>query len=114
MIPISRAWAEGGIDAAYARYNEIKARNDDEYFFQEYELISLSLQLLTAKKIDLAIDVLGLNIYVYPEYIESYLEKAKLYLYKGESALAAECLLKAQSIEPDNIAVTGMLKLARA
>jgi CubicO group peptidase (beta-lactamase class C family) len=114
MIPISRAWAEGGIDAAYARYNEIKAGNDDEYFFQEYELISLALQLLTAKKIDLAIDVLGLNIYVYPEYIESYLEKAKLYLYKGESALAAECLLKAQSIDPDNIAVTGMLKLARA
>jgi len=113
MIPISRAWAEGGIDAAYARYNEIKARNDDEYFFQENELISLSLQLLTAKKIDLAIDVLGLNIHVYPEYIESYIEQAKLHLYKEETALAAERLLKAQSIEPDNIAVSEMLKMVR-
>jgi CubicO group peptidase (beta-lactamase class C family) len=114
MIPISRAWAEGGIDAAYACYNEIKARNDDEYFFQEYELISLALQLLTANKIELAIDALELNIHVYPEYIDSYIEQAKLYLHKGEFALAETCLLKAQSIEPDNRTVTELLKTVQA
>jgi Tfp pilus assembly protein PilF len=84
------------------------------FFFHEYELINLSLQLFSAKKIDLAIEVLRLNIHVYPEYIESYLEQAKLYLYKGEPAPAEERLLKAQSIQPDNAAVTDMLKKVRA
>ena len=114
MIPISRAMADGGIDAAYARYNEIKAKNDDEYFFQEYELISLALQMLTAKKIDLAIEALELNIHVYPEHVDSYIEQAKLYLHKGELARAKECLLKARSIEPDNATVARMLEIDQA
>ncbi len=113
MIPISRAWAEGGIDAAYARYNEIKAKNDDEYFFQEYELIGLSLQLLTAKKIDMAIEALELNIHAYPEYVESYIEQAKLYLYKGEIAQAKESIVKALSIEPNNATAASLLEMAQ-
>jgi hypothetical protein len=53
---------------------------------------------MSAKRLDLAIEVLGLNIHVYPEHIESYLEQAKLYLRKGEAAQAKEILLKALSI----------------
>jgi CubicO group peptidase (beta-lactamase class C family) len=114
MVPISHALAEGGIEAAYARYAEIKARKDDEFFFGEYELIDLALhQLLTAKKTDLAIEVLGLNIHVYPEYIDSYLEQAKLYLYKGENAQAKESLLKAFSIEPNNVTAARLLEMAQ-
>ncbi len=109
MVPISRALAEGGIDAAYARYSEIKAR-DDEFYFDENDLLDLSLQLFTAKKIDLAIEVLGLNIHVFPEYIESYLEQAKLYLQKGEIEQVKESLLKALSIEPDNATATRLLE----
>jgi CubicO group peptidase (beta-lactamase class C family) len=111
MIPISRALAEGGIQAAYARYAEIKARkDDDEFFFQEYELINLAWQLFTAKKTDLAIEVLELNIHVYPEYIESYLEQANLYLYQGDIVQAKESLLKALSIEPNNVTATRLLE----
>ena len=38
MVPISRALAEGGIDAAYARYSEIKAGGGQEYYFDENDL----------------------------------------------------------------------------
>ena len=114
MIPISHALAEGGIEAAYARYAEIKARTDDnEFFIQEYELINLSFQLFTANKIDLAIEVLGLNIYAYPEYIESYLEQARLYLYKGKIMQAKESLLKALSIEPNNITAVSLMAMVQ-
>jgi CubicO group peptidase (beta-lactamase class C family) len=114
MIPISRALAEGGIEAAYARYAEIKAGKDDEFFFGEYELIDLALyQLFTAKKIDMAIDVLGLNIHVYPESIDSYLEQAKLYLLKGEKAQAKEIILKVLTIEPDNATAAGLLDMVQ-
>ena len=95
MVPISRALAEGGIGAAYARYTEIKAR-DDEFYFGENDLLDLSLQLFSAKKIGLAIEVLGLNIHVFPEHTESYLEQAKLYLQKGEISQAAPFLPKSE------------------
>jgi CubicO group peptidase (beta-lactamase class C family) len=112
MVPISRALAKGGIGAAYARYSEIKAR-DDEFYFGENDLLDLSLQLFSAKKIDLAIEVLGLNIHVYPEHIESYLEQAKLYLQKGEIAQVKESLLKALSIEPDNATAARLLEMVQ-
>jgi len=101
MVPISRALAEGGIDLAYAHYAEIRDR-DGEFYFGENDLLDLSLQLFSAKKVDLAIEVLGLNIHVYPDHIESYLEQAKLYQHKGDPAQAKESLLKALSIDPGN------------
>jgi CubicO group peptidase (beta-lactamase class C family) len=109
MVPISRALAEGGIDAACACYSEIKTR-EDEFYFGENDLRDLSLQLFTAKKIDLAIEVLGLNIHVFPEYIESYLDQAKLHLHKGENAQAKNILFKAVSVEPDNDAAARLLE----
>jgi tetratricopeptide (TPR) repeat protein len=101
MVPISRAIAEGGMDAAYARYAEIKAR-EEAYYFGEDDLLDLSLQLFTANKIDLAIAVLGFNSDIFPQYIESYLEQAKLYLRKGEIGQAKQSLLKALALDPDN------------
>ncbi len=109
MVPISQALAEGGIDAAYARYADIKSR-EDEFYFQKDDLIDLSLQLFTAKKIDLAIETLGLNIHAYPEYIESYIEQAKLYVQKGEIARAKESILKALSIESNNATAIRLLQ----
>ena len=50
MVPISRALAEGGMDAAYARYSEIKAGGAQEYYFNEDDLDSLALQLLIGKE----------------------------------------------------------------
>jgi CubicO group peptidase (beta-lactamase class C family) len=110
MVPISRALVEGGIEAAYARYAEIKGRGN-EFYFHEDDLLSLSLQLFTAKRIDLAIETLGLNIQVFPEYIESYIEQAKLYLLKGEITQAKESLLEALSIKPDNAAAARLLEM---
>ncbi len=98
MVPISRTLAEGGIRAACARYNEIKTKGESEYYFNAEDLINLTVHLLSVKKLDLAIEVLGLNIYVFPEYLPSYLEQAKFYLHKGDLAPAEECLLEALSI----------------
>jgi CubicO group peptidase (beta-lactamase class C family) len=81
MVPISRAMAEGGIESAYACYAEIKVRQD-EFFIGENDLLDLALQLFSARKIDLAIDVLNLNMHVFPEHIESCLEQVKRYQQK--------------------------------
>lgn len=114
MVPISQAMTQGGILAAYARYDEIKASGTDEYYFDRDDLLNLSIQLMSAKKPDLAIDVLGLNIHVFPEYVESYTRRAKNHLQKGEFTQAEESLLIALSIEPDNPTVVELLETVHA
>jgi CubicO group peptidase (beta-lactamase class C family) len=88
MIPIGQALQEGGIQAAYARYAEIK--DDPGYFFDEYELVSLVYQLMSVKKFDLAIEVLKLNLQVFPQDPETYHLLGKLYLQQGDTAQAEE------------------------
>lgn len=63
MVPISRALAEGGIAAAHARYAEIKGR-DEAFYFGEDDLLDLALQLFTAGKSDLAIEVQDLHTHL--------------------------------------------------
>jgi CubicO group peptidase (beta-lactamase class C family) len=109
MVPVSRALAAGGISEVYARYPEIRAR-EDEFYFGEYDLFDLALQLFSANKIDLAIEVVGFNLHIYPGNVESYLQQAKLYLHKGEIAPGKEALLKALSIEPGTAAAARLLE----
>ena len=111
MVPVSRALAEGGLDAAYARCSELKTVGMQDYYFDEYALDSLALQLRMAKQLDLAIEVLGINIHFHPDHIESYLEQAKLYLQKEATTQAKEVLLKALSREPDNATAANLLEM---
>lgn len=78
IVPVCEALQNDGIQAAYASYAEIK--NSQEYAFDAEEIVNLTFQLLSVKKIDLAIAVLGLNIHAFPEHFDSYLSLARLYL----------------------------------
>mgnify|MGYP001079684924 FL=1 len=69
MIPICQALQEGGIQEAYARYAQIK--DSPDYFFDTDELVTLVYQLMAVRKYDLASEVLGLNLMVFPEHAES-------------------------------------------
>jgi CubicO group peptidase (beta-lactamase class C family) len=69
MIPLARALTAGGIQAAYASLEEIK--HNPGYFLDSYDLVTLVYQLLSVKKYDLAIDVLKLNLFVFPDHGES-------------------------------------------
>jgi hypothetical protein len=66
LIPIARAFHAGGSQAAYNCYEEIKIQPD--FFFDEYDLITMAHQLLSVGKIDLAIDMLKLNLVRFPEH----------------------------------------------
>lgn len=101
MVPICRALQGGSIRAAYACYAELK--DNPDYFFDAGELVTLVYQLMSVKKYDLAIDVLGLNLHVFPEDQESYLMLAKLYLHKGQRARAESALQKALAIGPGSL-----------
>ena len=108
MVPISQALREGGIEAAYACYTELK--DDEAFFLDEGELYDLTYQLLAVGKVDLAIDVLKLNTYAFPYHEDSYLRTASLYVQKGERLQAEDTLLRALSMMPDSPAVAEMLE----
>jgi CubicO group peptidase (beta-lactamase class C family) len=114
MVPISRALMEGEMQAAYARYDEIKALGDAEYYFDEDDMISLVYQLQSLKKFERAIDILVLNIHAFPEHVESYTHLAGIHLQQGKPAQAEECLEKALSLEPGNPLATGLMEKIRS
>lgn len=66
MIPIARSLNTGGIQAAHTTYEKIK--NNPDYFIDEYDLITLTYQLLSVGKTDLAMDVLKLNLIPFPKH----------------------------------------------
>ena len=65
LIPISQALQTGGIAAAYDCYDEV--RQQPAFFCDPYDLITLFFQLLSVKKIDLAREVLKLNLHAFPD-----------------------------------------------
>jgi CubicO group peptidase (beta-lactamase class C family) len=99
MVPINQALQEGGIQAAYACYAQIK--DSPEYFFDEYELVSLVYQLMLVKKFDLAIEVLNLNLQAFPQGAETYHLLGKLYLQKGEPQQAEEMFQQEKRCTPN-------------
>lgn len=78
MVPISRAWARDGRAAAEACAAEIQARDEGVYYRDEEALLSLALELVTAGKIDLAIEALELNMQEYPGSDESVRMRSRL------------------------------------
>jgi CubicO group peptidase (beta-lactamase class C family) len=108
MIPIAEALDEGGIGAAYKRYGEI--RDDPDVYFDEFELTQLYYQLMSAGKLNLAEDVLQLNIHVFPEYMQSYILLANYHLARSDRKKAINILSKALEVSPENKAVMDKLK----
>jgi CubicO group peptidase (beta-lactamase class C family) len=113
MVPISEALHAGSIQSAYACYDELKRSGSEEYVIDDYELISLVYQLMGVGKIDLAIDVLNLNIHAFPESVDSYTSLANLYFRKGQRSQAEEMLVKALSIDPNSPEAAILLEKVR-
>jgi CubicO group peptidase (beta-lactamase class C family) len=110
MIPINQALCEGGIQAAYERYETLKDAGDEKYFLDEDELISLTYQLMNVENLDLTIEVLKLNLHVYPRHLESYTRLADCYLRKNERRLAVQSLQQALEIDPNCTEASEKLK----
>ncbi|HLO30898.1 MAG TPA: serine hydrolase [Anaerolineales bacterium] len=108
IVPISQAFEEGGPQAAHTRYHEIK--DSPEYYFDGGELVNLAIQLCSAQKIDLAIDVLEFNLQVYPQHLDSLLFLAKLFLQKGQSSRAITAIQSVPEIDPNNVNAKWMLQ----
>jgi Tfp pilus assembly protein PilF len=107
MIPISQALQSGGLQAAYARYEEIK--DSPDFFFDADELLNLAYQMMCVKRADLASGVLELNLQVFPDHLDSYLFLAKIQVQQDDRARAQAVLERALAAAPGDAAVAGLL-----
>jgi CubicO group peptidase (beta-lactamase class C family) len=107
MIPIAQALQSGGIQAATACYESI--RDNPEYSVDPGELIPLAYQLMNAGNLDLAVDLLKLDLCVFPERLWLYLFLAKILQRKGDRAEAETVLRQALAIQPDRADVLELL-----
>jgi predicted Zn-dependent protease len=107
MVPVCQALQAGGIEAAFHYYTEIK--DNQEYFFDGDELVSLVYQLIGVQKIDLAIQVLKLNLLVFPKHTSSWVLLAKLYLRQEDRPQAEAALREARALAPNSKTVAELL-----
>lgn len=107
MVPITHALDSGGVPAAYACYDKIK--DNEAYFFEADELVDLTYQIQSVKQFNLAIEVLKLNLHVFPQHIPSYLPLAKLYRQTEQLGQAETILRQALAVQPDQADVLKML-----
>lgn len=113
MIPISRALAQNGYEAALACVDELKDGGSEDYFVDEDELISLAYQMTFAGKPELAEQVLKLNIHAFPSYGESYLVLGRIQLRQGRLAEAEFCALKALELDQESKPAVELLEKSR-
>jgi hypothetical protein len=110
MVPISQAMHQGGIQAARAQHAAL--RDNPEFFFNEYQLIDLGLNMLNAGKIDESIATLELNTELFPQSTDSYTFLARLYLRKGERAQAEVTVRKSLLLQPEDAeAIAALAKI---
>ncbi len=105
-----QAYEELGLEAAIARYHELKATEPGEAF-DEFLLNTLGYQLLRGNRIQDAIAVFELNVAEYPDASNPYDSLGEAYLAAGDTARAIENYQRSVDLDPGN--TNGMAVLER-
>ena len=103
---------EQGVDAAVARYRELKKTEFDSYDFEEDQLNELGYELLGASKVDAAIAIFQLNVEAFPQSYNAYDSLAEGYMSGGKKELAIKNYAKSLELNAGNRnAVERLVKL---
>src|SRR6185436_17262484 len=93
---------EKGVQAAIARYRELKATEKDAYDFSEPQLNGLGYQLLQMKRVKDAIESFKLNVEMYPQADNTYDSLGDAYVENGDKQLAIQNYKKVLELNPKN------------
>jgi len=91
-----------GAPAAIYAYKEKRKNQPDTYTFTPIELNRLGHQLLEMKEIAAAIQVLRLNVEMYPNAFEVYDSLGEAYMANGDIQLAVDNYKKSLELNPQN------------
>lgn len=110
---IAKTIEQKGIDAAISQYRELKRAQTAEYDFSESLLNALGYNLLNNKKLKEAIEILKLNVEMFPQSANVYDSLGEAYMVNGDKELAIKNYEKALELNPQNTNAADMLKKLR-
>ena len=102
-----------GIEAASARFRELRAKKD-EYNLSEPEMNMLGYEYLQAKRLKEAIEVFKLNVEASPESFNAYDSLGEAYAAAGERDLAIKNYEKSLQLNPNSRSGIDALKRLKA
>jgi CubicO group peptidase (beta-lactamase class C family) len=107
---LQKTMEEKGVAAAIAQYRDLKARPaPSEYNFAENELNVLGYQLLQTNKLSEAIEILKLNVEMYPQSANAFDSLGEAYMVHGDKDLAIANYKKSLELNPKNTNATAKL-----
>jgi len=101
---------ENGMDAAVKQYHTLYETKKDQYNFNEGELNTLGLRLLSAKMNQQAIEIFKLNTETYSTSSNAFNSLAESYFLSGNKELALQNFEKAAQLNPKNSYATMMVQ----
>jgi CubicO group peptidase (beta-lactamase class C family) len=99
-----------GLDAAIAKYKELKAANSSKYEFTENALNRFGYDLLNKDRVSDAIKVFKLNVEEYPKSANAHDSLGEAYTREGAKQLAIESYKRSLDLDPNNQSAIDHLK----
>ena len=100
--PITKTLAEKGIFEAIKEYHSLKKKSPDKYDFEENQLNALGYQLLQRNMMIESIEILKLNVEVYPKSVNVYDSLGEAYMKNGDNKQAIRNYKKSLELDPSN------------
>jgi len=91
-----------GISKGIKQLKELKEKQEDEYYIDEYEINSFGYYLMEKDRVDDAIEVFKLNVELFPDAFNTYDSLGEAYMIKGEKELSIINYEKSVELNPGN------------
>ena len=105
---------EKDVQAAIKQYRDLKATQKDAYDFSEQQLNGLGYQLLRMKRVKDAIEILKLNVEMFPQGFNTYDSLGEAYMENGDKQLAIQNYKKSLELNSKNPSAVEALKKLEA
>ena len=112
--PMTETLLDDGIEAAVARYRQLKEEEPDDWRFAENELNMLGYQLVARDNLDDAIVIFELNVEAFPEGFNAYDSLGEAYMLAGRTEEAIANYERSLELNPDNTNAVTMLAQLQA
>lgn len=107
--PMTDDLVKGGVEAAVARYRQLKEEEPESWRFAENELNMLGYQLVACDRIEDAIIIFELNVEAFPEGFNTYDSLAESYMLAGRTEEAIANYERSLELNADNTNADTML-----
>jgi predicted alpha/beta superfamily hydrolase len=106
---VEKSIRDSDIEAGMRKYREVRADDQQRFYFDEGEFNSLGYRLIGQGMIDAAIGVFKMNVEMNPQSANAYDSLGEAYMVGGNKVLAVENYSKSLELDPDNTNAKEML-----